>query len=269
MLKNKKIGFIGAGNMATAIIGGLIGSGAVRAGDVYISEKDKRKRLKKAGLLKVGQVQDNKELLERCDIVVLSVKPQDIDAVLAEIKELPGYGKLIISIAAGITTKHIKKYLLKTSVVRAMPNIGCLKEKSVTAVCFGGGVDIKAKKAVRAIFCAVGKVEEVSEKQMDAVTALSGSGPAYIAYICKALAAAALEEGLSKKKARRLIFETVLSTVFLLSEKNMDFDKLIKMVASKGGTTEAALKVYESSKLDKILKEGIKAAVKRSKKLSK
>lgn len=270
VLNNKKIGFIGAGNMATAIIEGLLASKTVKNSQIYISDKDNRKKSQKKKSLKVKTAKDNVELVTVCDIIILAVKPQNIEDVLNEIKDHLGAKKLIISIAAGVSTAYLRKFIpRKVNVVRVMPNVGSQVQESMTALSFKDNVSPHVKKIVESIFLAVGEVEKIKEKDMDVVTALSGSGPAYMAYIWDSFIKEAQRQGLDKRKAYILAMQMTKASIILLKETNVELDSLIKMVASKGGTTEAALKVFKEKKLNEILAEGLKAATKRSKELTK
>lgn len=270
ILKDKIIGFIGAGNMASAIIEGLLISRKVKSCSIYISDKDNNKKLKKKRNLKIKVAGNNRELIKASDIIIIAVKPRDINDLLEEIKNDISSEKVVISIAAGITIKHLKRYISgNNNIIRVMPNIGSLKQESMTCLSFSRNTASYVKETVVSIFSGIGKVEEISEKDMHLATALSGSGPAYIAYFLNLLIKAAKKEGLSFEKARRMTLQTARSSISLLEDKNIGLDELIRMVASKGGTTEAALKVFKDKKMDEILRDAFKAAVKRSKDLLK
>jgi pyrroline-5-carboxylate reductase len=268
-MKRERIGFIGAGNMASSIIKGIIEAKAFERNKIYISDKNNKRKAAKKKTFKVKAAKDNKDLVESVQIVLLCVKPQDIDQVLSQIASCVTEDKLIISIAAGVTRKYIEKFLPKnTKVIRVMPNIVSLVRESMSVLSYGKSLDSKSKKTVEYIFNCVGQTEHVEEKYMDTVTALSGSGPAYIAYLLKFLIEASVEEGLSRKEAEKLTFQTAEGVIKLIRERNIKLDELIKMVASKGGTTEAALDEFRKNKMDKIIKKAVKAASKRSKNLS-
>lgn len=268
-LNNKRIGFIGAGNMAVSIIRGLLLSKKVKSNQIYISDKNKRKQAAVKRILKVEKAKNNVDLVDLSDIVILCVKPQNIDEVLSEIKQEIDAGKIVISIAAGVKLSLLRKNLKKAKLIRIMPNVGALTQESITAVSYSRNVDSKSKKLAKSIFDAIGEVEEVDHKKMDAVTALSGSGPAYIAYVLDSLIKAAKAEGLNKHEAEHFAYQMMNGTIKLIKEKDMQLKDIIKMVTSKGGTTEAALKVFNKKKLSKIITEALKAATKRSKELSK
>ena len=269
VLSGKKIGFLGAGNMATSIIQGLIASKKVKRDQIYISDKDRRKRTAKKRLLKVKVAKNNIDLINSSDIVILCVKPQDIEGTLKEIQTTYNKDKIIISIIAGVKLSLLSRYVSKDAkLIRVMPNIGSLAQESITAINYSKNLDSKTKKIVESIFNAVGETEEIDEKQMDIVTALSGSGPAYIAYMLNSLIKASIKEGLSKSKAQHLSFQMAKGAIELLKEKKIEIEDLIKMVTSKGGTTEAALKVFNKRGLNKIIIEAVKAATKKSKELS-
>ena len=270
ILSQKKIGFIGVGNMATSIISGLLDSCRVSNSQVYISDRDKRRLSIKKRRLKVKAVANNLELVKLADIIILCVKPQDIKGVLEEIKNEIIKDKIVISIAAGITLDFLKRYLLKkVKLIRVMPNIGSLVQEAMVCISYDKGLDSKSKDIAKMIFEAIGEVEEIDEKLMDIITSLSGSGPAYIAYVVSSLIDAANLEGLSKDKAKRLTLQTAKGTIKLLKDERIEPEQLIKMVSSKGGTTEAAFKVFKKHRLNYIFSKAIKAAIKRSEELSK
>jgi pyrroline-5-carboxylate reductase len=269
LLKVEKIGFIGAGNMARAIIEGLILSKAIKPNQIYINDKNRQRKTYAEKKFKVKSARDNRQLIDVSSVVVICVKPRDVRGVLEELSCRYKEEKLIISIAAGIKLNFLRNFLsARAKLVRVMPNIGSLVQESISVISYGPFLDSKSKKIAQIIFGAVGEVEEINERQMDAVTSLSGSGPAYLAYILNSLIKASQRKGLSKSKLKGLTFQMAEGTIKLLKEKKIKPENLIKMVASKGGTTEAALDVFKAKKLDKIISEAVKAAEKRAKKLS-
>jgi pyrroline-5-carboxylate reductase len=264
-----KIGFIGCGNMAQAIIKGLIKAKALSSKSILASDLDLKRLSRNAKALGIKKCKSNAQLVLDADIIIIAVKPQDIKAVLDEISQQASSKKIVISIAAGITRKFIKKYLKNGHIIRVMPNIGSLRNESATAICFSETESKGIKEKASAIFESIGLVHEVKEKDMDIVTALSGSGPAYLAFIYKVLSESASQAGLNKQTASSLISQTALAAASFLLENQMSAEELIKKVTSKGGTTEAAMKVFKREKIDKILSKGFKAALKRAKELSK
>jgi len=276
---NKRIAFLGVGNMATALMRGIIEAKLTKPEDIIISDIDKKKlevrssafrrNLAKRGL-GVIVAKDNREAVKEADVIILAVKPNDMEGLLDEIRGFVDSKKLIISIAAGITTSYIEKMLKEeVPVVRVMPNTPVAVKKGASAFAIGKHVFPEQEEIAESIFGAVGKAVKVKENLMDVVTALSGSGPAYIFYIVAPLVDAAVSLGLDKKTATTLATQTVLGSAKLLQETGEEPAILKERVTSKGGTTEAALLVLDEGKLKEILDKALKAAAKRSKELTK
>ncbi|MCG2678062.1 pyrroline-5-carboxylate reductase [bacterium] len=267
MLK-KRIAFLGVGNMATALMRGIIEAGLTRPEDIVISDINKERLRVTSHELQVIVAKDNREAVKEADVIILAVKPNDMEGLLSEIKESLDSKKLIISIAAGITTSYIEKMLKKeVPVIRIMPNTPVAVKEGASAFSIGEYVSQEEEKIVKSIFGAVGKIVKVEENLMDAVTALLGSGPAYIFYIIASLIEAAISLGLNKKTATILAIQTVLGSAKLLQETGEEPAALKKKVTSKGGTTEAALLVLDEGKLKETLDKALKAAAKRSQEL--
>lgn len=241
------IGIIGAGNMGMAIASRI-------KGKALLSDKNKR-------------ISDNVTVTRRSNIIILAVKPQDIEEVLKEIKPYVKE-KLIISIAAGVTTFSIEKVLPGTRVIRVMPNMPAMAGKGISAVSCGKFAARRDLKIVFRIFSNLGEVIEVKEKMMDAVTAVSGSGPAYYFLFTYLLAKAAEASGLQKTIALKLARATFIGAAEVIKASKLSTEELVKKVASKGGTTEAALKVFKQEKLEAIIKKAVKQAAHRSKNLT-
>jgi len=267
---NKRIAFLGAGNMATALIRGIIEAGLTRPENIIISDIDKEKLGVRSSEFGVIGAKDNREAVKETDVIILAVKPKDMEGLLNEIKDSLDSKKLVISIAAGISTSYIEKMLKKkVSVIRVMPNTSVAVKEGASAFSIGKYISQEQEEIVKSIFGAVGKAVKVEENLMDAVTALSGSGPAYIFYIIASLVEAAVSLGLDKKTATALATQTVLGSAKLLQEMGEEPITLKEKVTSKGGTTEAALLVLDEGKLKETLSKALKAAAKRSKELTK
>ena len=270
----KKIGVIGCGNMGSALVENLRKRSA--ALEIFVFDKDQEKQ---NSLVKGFKVQPSvaiQTLVSFCDVIIIAVKPQDIDDVLSLLKGISG--KLVISIAAGVTISSLESFLTdKVAVVRAMPNLNALIGRSVTALSFNSAVGEEDKNLALEIFQAVGEVVFVKESLMNAVTAISGSGPAFVAYLIKGLGEGALNKifiqeaekfGIEHSIALKLANGTVSGTQEML-RVNLDPDILIKRVSSKGGTTEAGMKVLEQKgKTKAALSEAIRAACLRAGELS-
>lgn len=266
MFKNKKIGFIGAGNMATALIKGVLKAGLlepdfITAGDVDIEKLESLKN--EYGINVVFK--ENQKIISECDIIILAVKPQIFEKILKEIAPRLNMSKLVISIAAGITTEYIEQIVNKElKVVRAMPNTPALILEGATAIAPGCHATEDDMKIAHEIFKAVGKVAEVDESQMDAVTGLSGSGPAYIFMIIEALSDAGVKMGLSRSVAMKLAAQTVMGAAKLQIETDMHPGRLKDMVTSPGGTAIAGIHTLEQGGLRTTLINAVESATKRS-----
>jgi pyrroline-5-carboxylate reductase len=270
VITDKKIGIIGCGNMGEALLSGL-SKVLEKSVSIMVSELDASKRSAIQEKHKIIVEIDNNYLVKYSDVIILAMKPQDLENVLRQ-EVCCGISeeKLLISIAAGITTKYIESVIGgSVPVIRAMPNMPAIIGKAVTAISAGSAAAKRDIELARKIFSTVGDVVEVDEDLMDAVTAISGSGPAYFFYIIEALAGAALKLGLDEKIAKELAIKTAIGSSELLEKLKECPGLLRKKVTSKGGTTEAAVKVFEDKGLKKIVEEAAAAACKRSKELSK
>ena len=276
-LRMAKIGFIGAGNMAQAIISGIISAKVYKPADIFLTDIRSGRVKQLCKQYKTKSAADNRELVKAVDIVVLSVKPQNFLQVLDEIKTAVNKKHLIVSIAAGITTKQIQKTLGNVPIVRVMPNTPALLGQGAAGMfaTTGSTSSPQAKgrlKQVKKIFSAVGIVEVVkNEKLLDAVTAVSGSGPAYFFLMMEEMVKAGVKLGLKRETAEKLVLQTAKGAGILAAEsagKGITPDVLRKNVTSPGGTTEAALKAFAKRNFEKIVNGALAAAAKRSRKLS-
>lgn len=265
-----KIGFIGAGNMAEAIIKGIIDTHIYHPEDIIISDV-RKERLDELCERYNITFMGNCQLAQSVDILILSVKPQNMNDVLVEIKSSIGKDTLAVSIAAGITTDAICKTLGSSSVIRVMPNTPALIGQG-SAVLYAAKSAKQRLGEVERIFLAVGLVAEVEdEKLLDAVTAVSGSGPAYFFLLMEEMIKTAVKLGLDKGLAEKLVLQTAKGAALLAIEREKTGEKpetLRKKVTSPGGTTEAALKVFSKYDFEKIVNEALAAAAERSKELS-
>ena len=201
------------------------------------------------------------------DVVIVAVKPQDIDEVLHEIKLGLGKNskKIIVSIAAGISTRYIEKRLVRpVAVIRAMPNMPVCVGKGITALSKGVLAKRNDLLLAQQLFEALGAVIIVQESLMDAVTAVSGSGPAYVYYFIQSLVSAAKKQRLSQEAAMALVLHTIIGSVLMMAEQHVtDCDALIKRIASKGGTTQAALEVLRKKQFKNIIEQAVAQARKK------
>ena len=259
----KPISFIGTGKMAAALISCIYKNNEIIASD---HKEENLARIKSQ--FKIKTTTDNKEAVRNSDIIFICVKPQDIDFVLHETKnEIKN--QLVVSIAAGIKIKHIESILGKKRIIRIMPNINCLVGEMAAGLCAGKYATRDDIKTVSEILNSAGISFLIKEDLMDALSAVSGAGPAFFAYFIQAIADAGVKKGLSKELSYKLAAKTALGTGKLLIEKNLGPENLIKMVASKRGVTLAGLKVLNKHKVKKILEKTFNAAYKRSRELGK
>ncbi|MEW6041913.1 MAG: pyrroline-5-carboxylate reductase, partial [Elusimicrobiota bacterium] len=216
----------------------------------------------------ITSAESNQKAIKESGIIIISVKPQQVTDLLGEIS---GYVKphhLVISVAAGITTSYIEKFLKDVSVIRTMPNTPVLVGKGMIVFCAGKFAKKSNGDFVRELFSPIGKVIHLDEKYFDAVTAISGSGPAYLFYLAEAMILAAKELGLDGISSRTLVKQTISGAAELMSLSKDEPGILRYRVTSPGGTTESAIKYLEENNFAAILKSAIKNAAKRSKELT-
>ncbi len=257
------IGFIGGGNMAEALIKGILQSGVK---DITVSEPREERRIYLEKAYGVKATPDNKEVVRNSNIIILAVKPQNMDEVTAGIADSVTADKIIVSIAAGVTLAYLSSRLKTSKIIRVMPNTPALVQEGMSVLSMCECIQDKEMSLVRGIFMSAGKILVLPEKYMDAVTAVSGSGPAFIALFVEKMTDAGVMAGLSRDNASELAIQTLIGTAKLL-ETGMPPDKLREMVTSPGGTTAAGLKVFEEKGLKNIVSAAIEAATNRSKEL--
>ncbi len=269
-MKNKVLAFIGGGNMAEALAHGILRARLLAPSRMRVADLNalRLKCFKKN--FKIAGYRENAAAAAGADIVLLAVKPAVVQEVLAELKDLFSRQTLVVSIAAGIRTAFIEASLKRgVRVVRVMPNTAALVGKGAAAFCLGRRATKDDARQIEAIFQAVGVVVRVREDAMDAVTALSGSGPAYLFYLVECMQAAAAEMGLATATARTLAVATVEGAAHMLAETGLEPEELRRRVTSKGGTTEAAFKVLQRHQVLKSFVAAMRMAQKRSRDLSK
>jgi pyrroline-5-carboxylate reductase len=262
-----KIGFVGAGKMAEAMLAAWIRKGQVSPSDVTAADVSEERRThlrKRHGVLVSG---DNREAAE-ADLVVLAVKPQHLQDALAALPAGGVSGRLVMSILAGKRLATLEAALPGARVVRVMPNLPCVVGEGMSAWCAGIGATAADRDTVVRLLGAFGRAVELPESQFDAVTALSGSGPAFLAWVLDCMTAAAVAEGLSAENASVLAGQTMLGTARLLIEQQLAPRALIQSVASAKGTTAAGLAILDASDAAAVLKRAIAAAAARSRELS-
>ncbi|OIN98198.1 pyrroline-5-carboxylate reductase [Candidatus Desantisbacteria bacterium CG_4_10_14_0_8_um_filter_48_22] len=260
-MKLGKIGIIGLGKMGMAIGRSLKGSSLMG----YDIRPAAKRAASRSG---ITPAKDSLELVSKSNIVILAIKPQEMKEVLVNIKDAVTARHLFVSIAAGISTRFIEKAAGEARVVRVMPNIALIAGRGAAAVCRGKRASRKDEFIVKEIFRRSGKVFSVAEKHINAVTALSGSGPAYFFEMIGHLIRSACDLGLDKQTCKNLAIQTAKGAVALLETTGKEPAELRDMVSSKKGTTAEALKVLKKYRLGSILDKAVKAAWKRAGQLS-
>lgn len=270
MLQGRRIGFIGAGNMAEALVRGLLQAGLFRPQDILASDiKEERLRLFKENF-GVETYEDNAEVAKRAEILLFAVKPQDMGSVLKGLAPFVDETKTLISIAAGVPIAFIgEKLAKKARIIRVMPNTPALILEGAAGLAKGEHATTEDVEIALRIFQAIGKAVVVEEKLLDAITGLSGSGPAYIALVIEALADGGVKMGLPRDVALLLSAQTVLGTAKMILEAKKHPALLKDMVASPGGTTIAGLHALEMGGLRAALISAVEAATRRSQELAK
>ncbi len=264
-MKSRKLGFLGAGNMAGALIKGLL-HGKVMPGEQIMASDAKRDRLEHLRAEHgIRVTTDNHELVREADVIVLAVKPQVIDKVLTEIGRDVRADQLVVSVAAGVPIEALEARLPAGSrVVRAMPNTPATVQAGATGIAGGAHAREDDLRITRELFEAVGRVVVLDEAQLDAVTGLSGSGPAYVMLIIEALADGGVKVGLHRDTALLLAAQTVFGSAKLLLETGEHPGRLKDMVTSPGGTAIAGLHTLESGGLRTTLIDAVEVATKRA-----
>lgn len=268
MTDTKRIAFLGGGNMAEAIIKGLLRENAAAA--LMVAEISVERRAWLARTFPgIRVVENSTEAAAWGEVILLAIKPQHSATVLSSIQPAVGPDKLIVSIMAGVRTACIEEALGgETRVVRVMPNTPALVGTGATAICAGQHASADDLECVEAIFTQAGLVVRVEEKQMDAVTGLSGSGPAYVFTFIEALSDAGVKNGLARDVSTKLAMQTVLGSARMLAETGEHPAKLREQVTSPGGTTIAGLHCLENGRFRGIIMDAVDAATQRSKELA-
>lgn len=281
MKSDKKIGFIGAGNMGEAFAAALIRSDIISRDMICMSDISADRLNMMAGTYGIHVTHDNFALFSDCSIVVLAVKPQQMNQAISEIAKHKDYTitdrKLVISIAAGFPIRKIEDILYsplnaeqreKLPLIRVMPNTPALVLEGMSGMSPNRHADARDIGFTRILLEAMGKVIEFEEEKLDAVTALSGSGPAYIFYMIEAMTEAGIQVGLKPDDSAAMTLATMEGAIRLMKERKESPESLRRKVTSPGGTTEAALKVMEDKKVRQGIIDAVAAAARRSKELS-
>ncbi len=262
---NLTVGFLGAGKMAQAIIKGLLGAGMFDKTQIVASELNSETAKNTSELLGIKVYDKNKDVAIASDILILAVKPFVVEDVLREVQDVINDEKLIVSIAAGITSKRIEEVLeKKVRVIKVMPNTPALLGEGMSAVCKGENATQEDFETVKELFSSVGKVVEADEKDIDAITGVSGSGPAFYYYIINEIAKAGEKLGLDYKTSLTLSAQTALGAAKMILETNVSPEQLIVNVTTPGGTTAEGNKVLCESDISEVLFETVQKTAQKS-----
>jgi len=269
MRDQRRIAILGAGKLGEALISGIVSSGFRDAGEVVAADVRESRLEELAQRYGIQGTLSPADAIATAGIVVIAVKPQDFQSLLAEIGPLLGTDQTVVSVAAGITTAGIEASIAAAvPVVRAMPNLPATVHEGMAGICAGAHADATHLAAAEAVLRSVGSVVRVAEKHMDAVTALSGSGPAYFALLAESMIEAGLLLGLSREISNELVVQTMLGTATLLRDQKLHPVELREMVTSPGGTTIAAIRELEVAGVRAAFFNAIQAAMTRSAELA-
>ena len=268
-VSHRAVGLIGAGNMAEALIHGLLGRGVVAPDHLWVTNRSNTARLEALrDRYDVRTAREKRRLTAEASTIILAVKPKDMAEVLRELRGLISADHLVISVAAGITLATIEEALGGAPVIRAMPNTSAAVQESATVLAAGTRAVESHLDEAEAIFRAVGDVAFVSEELLDVVTGLSGSGPAYVYHLIEAMIHAGSELGLDLELAKRLAVQTLVGAARMLSETSEDPGELRRRVTSPGGTTMAALQTLDARGFARSVREAVDRAAQRSRELA-
>jgi len=266
---DKQLGFVGFGKMAEALWQGFLGAGLVDTEHVSFTETLESRRDYITEKYKLKSLSLN-ELTQACDVILFCVKPQQIREILEEILVPSGKKIFFLSILAGVPIAFFTRYLGdSTAFLRVMPNTPVVTGHGMTALTFNSEVNPSDRELARALFSSVGQVLELEESTLDAVTGISGSGPAFLYRLADAIAQVGENEGLSYQQAMQLVAQTFIGSGAMLLESGETSDDLISAVASPQGTTEAGLSVMDASKIRLEIRSVFQKAIDRSKEITK
>ncbi|MBM7062365.1 pyrroline-5-carboxylate reductase [Pseudomonas sp. UL073] len=267
-MPSTRIAFIGAGNMAASLIGGLRAQG-VAADAIRASEPYAEQRAKVAAEHGIEVFADNAEAIQGADVIVLAVKPQVMKAVCQALAPSLSGNQLIVSIAAGITCASLEQWLGVQPLVRCMPNTPALLRQGVSGLYANAQVSAAQRTQAEQLLSAVGLALWLEQEQLiDAVTAVSGSGPAYFFLLIEAMTAAGEQLGLPRATAAQLTLQTALGAARMAVESDVDAAELRRRVTSPAGTTEAAIKTFQAGGFEKLVQQALDAAANRSAELA-
>lgn len=268
-MSHPRIAFIGAGNMAASLIGGLLAQG-IPASHIRASDPGTEQRAKVAGEYGIELFESNAEAIAAADVVVLATKPQVLKGVCQALAASLGAGQLVVSIAAGISCASLGNWLgADRAIVRCMPNTPALLRQGVSGLYANAAVSAAQRQLAEQLLSAVGLALWLEqEQQIDAVTAVSGSGPAYFFLLIEAMSAAGEQLGLPRDIAAQLTLHTALGAARMATESDVDAAELRRRVTSPNGTTEAAIKTFQAGGFEALVQQALDAAANRSAELA-
>ena len=267
---NKKIGFIGCGNMGEAILGGILSSGLLKGENIWVSELSTDRLEELSEKYKVNTTTDGKEVVKNTDIFIIAVKPNIYPVVLEDIKNLVDDTKTVVTIAAGVTIASVENIIgFDKKIIRTMPNTPALVGEGMTSISPNNVVSTDELEEVKKIFGSFGKSEVLSESLIHSVIGVSGSSPAYVFMFIEALADGAVLEGMPRDKAYQFAAQSVLGSAKMVLETGKHPGVLKDAVCSPGGTTIEAVKVLEEEGFRKAVIKAVQACAKKSKEMSK
>ena len=265
-----KLGFIGCGNMANAMIAGIIGNGICKAEEIIGTAKSEASRVRVNKEFGIYMTEDNKEAAEKADVIVLSVKPQFYEEVICEIKDVMKDNQIVVTIAPGKTLAWLEeKFGKPVKLVRTMPNTPAMVQEGMTGVCKNTYVTESEMEHVCDILRGFGEVEIIPERLIDAVVTVSGSSPAYVFMMIEAMADAAVAEGMPRKQAYTFAAQTLLGSAKMVLETEQHPGELKDAVCSPAGTTIEAVNVLEKKGMRSAVIEAVTAAAKKNHQLGK
>ncbi len=268
-----KLGIIGLGNMASAIIGGILKEGIVKPEDIIGSAKTEKTMREKAAQFGIGICADNREIARQADVLMLAVKPQFFPEVIKEIRDSVTEETLVISIAAGKSIKYMEEQFgvsedgKRIKLVRCMPNTPALVMAGCSGYCMNSYVNQEERELAEKLFCSFGKAVEVPERLIDTVGSVAGSSPAFVFMFIEALADGAAAEGMPRKQALELAAQAVYGSAKLALESGLHPGELKDMVCSPGGSTIQGVRVLEERGMRSAVTEAVIACTEKSRKL--
>lgn len=271
-LENKRIAFIGAGSMAEAIIRGLVTKEIAKPELLYAVNRSNQEQLetlhKQYGLNVTAEPEEKLSFIRNADVVVVAMKPKDVKQAFGAFSEALNAGQLLISVVAGLSIATIKALVpAGMPVARTMPNTSSTIGLGATGIAFSEGTTPALQDTALTIFRAIGEARVVPETLINAVTGVSGSGPAYVYYFLEALIEAGVEGGLDPQLARDLAVQTVLGAASMVQQTQEDPAELRRKVTSPNGTTQAAIEVFDQQQLKETIQAGVRRCIERAKEI--